>query len=305
LPHSAVVIFSQLWQYRGEHPAPGLQDLNFGAVVPGWQGRNMSVLCEGLEVVDLYGDPDFAARNLRSRHLSTPIDGVSRIARSFVEAPDTVLQELVQSAIDLCGADSAGISLEVPGSTDAQHHEWIATAGQYASLRNSVFPRVPSACGICLERGRPQRFRVAQHLFDSLHIPAAAVTDGFLLPLRIKGRMGVLFIVAHGRREAFDGDDLCIMRMLADMVLMGFSQQEKAGILAFPSHASVIESSTALAKKFDKSLQGMRAALHVAEWSGTTGEASRITGEMARLLEKLSGLVRQLLQAAAAPLRPN
>ena len=40
-------------------------------------------------------------------------EGMRRTERAaFVDQPDTILQELVQTAVDLCGADSAGISIE-------------------------------------------------------------------------------------------------------------------------------------------------------------------------------------------------
>jgi hypothetical protein len=46
---------------------------------------------------------------------------------------------------------------------------------------NAVIPRYPSACGICLERGKPQLFRVGQRFFDTMGIEASLVTDGILL----------------------------------------------------------------------------------------------------------------------------
>ena len=258
----------------------------------------------GLEVVDLLGDTEFAERQRRSRHLSTPVDGVTRIARSFVEAPHTVLQELVQSAIDLCGADSVGISLEFGDSTEERYCEWVATAGQYAKLQHSVFPRELSAARICMERGRPQHLRVAKQVFDAIKVPAAPVTDGFLLPLRIGQRKGVIFIVAHGRREAFDEDDLRIMRILADMVVMGVRQQESIPPPTLAARLSNDEDTRTLARKFDKSLQGMKAALHVAEWSETTPKVKLITGEMGVHLDKLAVLVHRLMQSSE-PVRPN
>ncbi len=87
---------------------------------------------------------------------------MQRIAHAFVEQPESILQELVNSTIDLCGADSAGISIEKEDGTDQNFYHWVATAGRYSAFLNAVLPRYPSACGICLERGRPQLFRVRQ-----------------------------------------------------------------------------------------------------------------------------------------------
>ncbi len=39
------------------------------------------------------------------------IGGMRRLARALVERPEEILQELVNAAVDLCGADGDGISL--------------------------------------------------------------------------------------------------------------------------------------------------------------------------------------------------
>ena len=66
----------------------------------------------GLEVVDLYTEPSFTKRPLRDRDRVPHIEGMRRLAHAFVESPDTLLQQLVECAIELCDADSAGISIQ-------------------------------------------------------------------------------------------------------------------------------------------------------------------------------------------------
>jgi hypothetical protein len=66
----------------------------------------------GLEVIDLQADPQFAARKLHERNVSLQMTGLQRLCHAFVKNPDSILQELVQAAVELCGADSAGISIE-------------------------------------------------------------------------------------------------------------------------------------------------------------------------------------------------
>jgi hypothetical protein len=109
----------------------------------------------GLEVFDIQQHQAFAARHPRTHDLEAQMEGMRRIAHTFIEQPTTVLQELVNLAIDLCGADSAGISIEKENGTDAAFYHWIATAGQYSGFLNATLPRYPSACRICLERGTP------------------------------------------------------------------------------------------------------------------------------------------------------
>ena len=111
----------------------------------------------GLEVIDLRYDDAFAARRLHIRDVAMQMEGMQRLARAFVESPDTILQELVNAAVDLCGADSAGISIEQENGSDDNFYQWVATAGEYAGFLNATLPRYPSACGMCLERGPLER----------------------------------------------------------------------------------------------------------------------------------------------------
>jgi hypothetical protein len=72
----------------------------------------------GLEVTDLADETVYAGRRLHSRNGAMQMEGLLQLAVAFVESPETILQELVNAAVRLCGADSAGISIEREGRTD-------------------------------------------------------------------------------------------------------------------------------------------------------------------------------------------
>ena len=89
-----------------------------------------SVLVDtGIEVIDLHENAEFLSRRLHVRDSAAQLEGLQRLARAFVERPETVLQELVDSTVSLCGADSAGISVERPDKTENDYYHWVATAG--------------------------------------------------------------------------------------------------------------------------------------------------------------------------------
>jgi transcriptional regulator with GAF, ATPase, and Fis domain len=185
----------------------------------------------GLEVLDLDTHSEFAARSLHTRDVTMQMEGLRRLTHSFVQSPDTILQELVNAAVELCGADSACISVETEEKSDANYWHWVATAGQYNGFMNAILPRYPSACGICLERGKPQLFRVKQRFFDIIGIEAPLVTDGILLPWQVKETRVTVFIMAHGRDKAFDKDDGQMMRVLADFAAMAVRHQRQQNAL--------------------------------------------------------------------------
>jgi hypothetical protein len=76
--------------------------------------------------------------------------------------------------MELCGADSAGVSVEEPSEQPA--FRWAATSGKYVPFQNARLPYDFAPCSICLERGEPQHFRVGQAFFDLLGVPAELVT---------------------------------------------------------------------------------------------------------------------------------
>ena len=83
----------------------------------------------GLEVLDLSSDTAFSRRRVHNRDIGVQMVGLQRLSHALLERPDSILQELVNAAVDLCGADSAGISIEKVGGTDEEFYQWIATAG--------------------------------------------------------------------------------------------------------------------------------------------------------------------------------
>ena len=250
----------------------------------------------GLEVVDLMSDASFVARKLHSRDMALQLEAMERLANAFVESPETILQELVQSAIDLCGADSSGISVVKEDGTDQSYYRWVAAAGGYAGFLNAELPQYPSACGVCLERGRPQLFRVRQEFFDLMSVEAKVATDGILIPWRVDELHGTIWIVAHGRREAFDVDDCRIMQTLANFAAMGVRQQRQQKLLQEQaSAAAVANMANHLAHKINNPLQSLTNLVFLTEAVDAETVSSQYTPAIRTSLDRLNGLVRELL----------
>jgi signal transduction histidine kinase len=203
---------------------------------------------------------------------------------------------LVNAAVDLCGADSAGISLETEEKSNANFYHWVATAGQYNGFLNAVLPRYPSACGICLERGKPQLFRVRQRFFDIMGIEAPLVTDGILLPWQVEDTRGTIFIMAHGRTAAFDRDDGQMMRVLADFAAMAVRHQRQQHTLLQQAKATAsAEMANKLAHRINNPLQSLMQVAYLAA-EGQSDHDTKILGQELSLdLRRLSALVNESL----------
>ncbi len=250
----------------------------------------------GLEITDLQSDALFAARPIRARDVTVIPEGTRRVAHALVEQPENILQVLVETAVELCGADSSAISLEKEDRTEEAYYHWVAIAGQYSGMFNAVFPRYPSGCTVCLERGRPQHIRAFKRYFDILGVTAPLVTDGLMFPWQTDETRGTIYILAHSRTEAFDQGDLGIMEILADFAAIGVRQlrqqkllMERAGLVAEAAMAN------RLAHMINNPLQGLTNILYLAA-EGHHGESAKAVGrESLGDLERLSTLVRELL----------
>jgi transcriptional regulator with GAF, ATPase, and Fis domain len=250
----------------------------------------------GLEILDLQTNSAFARRCLHTRDVVMQMEGMRRLTHAFVESPDTILQELVNAAVELCGADSAGISLETEEKSDANFYKWVATAGEYTRFLNASLPRYPSACGICLERGCPQVFRVSQQFFDLTGMDAPVVTDGILLPWQVDDTRGTLWIMAHGRREAFDLEDCRMMQMLADFAAMAVRQQrQQRALIEQTTAAAVAAMANDLAHQINNPLQSLTNVAYLAA-EGKSGVDTKALGHiLSGDIHRLSVLARKLL----------
>lgn len=255
----------------------------------------------GLEVVDLAFDPSFSRRRLHTHDLSIQIEGMHRLARAFVSNPDTILQELVDAAVDLCGADSAGISIEREDGDDAEFYKWVATAGEYSGFLHAVLPRSPSACGICLERGGAQLFRVSQRFFDLMGITAPVVTDGILLPWQVEKMRGTIWIMAHTREEAFDSEDLHMMQVLANFAAMGVREQQQRKLLMDQVRNSAAAAmANDLAHEINNPLQSLTNILYLASQDQYQGDSKSLAHELSDHVRRLSELAAKLLALPTA-----
>ncbi|MFC5862099.1 sigma factor [Acidicapsa dinghuensis] len=248
----------------------------------------------GLEVIDLEADDAFARRRLHVRDSILHLQGMNRLTRTFIDGSQSILQELVTAAVELCGADSAGISIVQENSTEEDYYQWVATAGQYSGFLNAKLPRYPSACGVTLERRRPQIFRVSQKFFDLMGIQAPIVTDGLLLPWEVENGRGTIWIMAHGRAEAFDREDCKIMEVLSNFAASGVRlQRQQRTLLEQARVAGEAALANSIAQQINRPLEELRRSVFLLSQRdpGSDSFAQMISGELTKLSEILNQLV--------------
>ena len=149
--------------------------------------------------------PDHAAENR----------ALADLAHAMARAPRTILQKLVDTALDLCRADSAGISiLERDGGREV--FRWHAIAGQFSSYVGQRVPREDSPCGVVLDHDAVLLFAHPERHFAfavSIDLP---LVESLLVPFHAQGKpVGTVWAVSHTEGRGFDAEDARLLESLS------------------------------------------------------------------------------------------
>ena len=256
----------------------------------------------GLQVSELSDAGSVASRPLRPRDAMRDMEGMSRLAEAFSSSSHNILQVLVDLAIDLCDADSAGISVVRSDGSDDAYYEWVATSGRFHAFMNAVLPRHPSACGLTLDRGRPQHFLVDQRFYSLLGVTADPILDGLLLPWKVGNTVGTIFVVSHTSERAFDANDARVMQILADFAATAVLQQKQQTDMVDRARDDAAGNMAhRLAHRINNPLQSLTNTLFLLQ-EQVDPEATSAQARMANEeLGRLSGVVRDLLAVYCVP----
>jgi len=131
--------------------------------------------------------------------------------------PGDILQGLSETALDLCGADTAGISL-----LDGDVFRWKGLAGVFAAKRNGTMPRDASPCGVCIDENTTQLMHLPDRCFPALFDEPRFV-ETLVVPFHVQGRaIGTIWVVAHTFHRHFDQKDQRLITVLAQFASVGW-----------------------------------------------------------------------------------
>ena len=248
----------------------------------------------GMELRDLLTDRVFLSGTGKKREIQQPFDALRRVTETFATHPEDVLQELVNTAMTCCGADSAGISLEEPDEEGKPTFRWVAIAGSFSPYVEGRTPRFFSPCGTCLDSGRPHLYRVTKPYYDFLGVTAKPITDGILIPWETDPIRGTIWAVSHTSEEAFDLADYKLLKSLSDYVGIIIRQQksDKKARRAAKAEASA-ERAHEMAHQINNPLQSLTNSMFLVSQGGPNAEQylQLALGELASLSERVRSLL--------------
>ena len=153
-----------------------------------------------------------------------------RATRALIDVigstPENSLQALAEKALELCGGESAGISIEDLGAPD-EIFRWEATTGKLKPFLNGTMPRRFSPCGTVLDRNSAILMEFPERHFsyiENLGIPFAEV---LLEPFYSQGKpVGTIWVAVHHSTKRFDLEDQRLLKSLSAIAAIGYQAQQ-------------------------------------------------------------------------------
>src|SRR5262245_4051250 len=162
--------------------------------------------------------PEYEAENL----------ALTALAEAMAESPQMILKKVAETALDLCLADSAGISILEPGGV-AGVFRWHAIAGQFASNIGSHVLREASPSGIVLDRDASLLFSYPERHFDYGMAIDPPIVAALLVPFHTEGKpVGTLWVIAHTPSRKFDTEDQRVLTSLSRFAAMAYQVKTAA-----------------------------------------------------------------------------
>jgi two-component sensor histidine kinase len=146
------------------------------------------------------------------------------IGAQMLDHPEQVLPRLVERAMQVTGAASAGISAFEPQEGTPGIFRWRDLHGDLARFEGATTPRNYSPCGVCLDRFEPTLTRRPERYYEWIAQAGAVCPEVLLVPLYVaRGQpLGTLWVVSE-QEGHFDSGHARIMGELASFAGIALS----------------------------------------------------------------------------------
>ncbi|MDP8980012.1 MAG: ATP-binding protein, partial [Acidobacteriota bacterium] len=144
------------------------------------------------------------------------------LAKMMARSPERILQELVETALTLCRAHSAGISL-LEQEDGQKIFRWHGVAGQFAAHLWGTTPREFSPCGTVLDTNAVQLMTYPDRHFSYFAEVEPRITEALLVPFHVGGEaVGTVWVVSHDQTRKFDSEDARMMTTLGEFAAAAY-----------------------------------------------------------------------------------
>jgi two-component sensor histidine kinase len=247
-----------------------------------------------LQVDDVFITEELTSRPVPAADYLREKLALQDIARQMAEHPAEVLPRLVTLAMEICEADSAGISLFEPQPGTAGVFRWHHLVGVLEKFTGATTPRDFSPCGICLDQQRATLSRNPERVYDWIADAGIVVPEVLLVPLYARGEsLGTLWVVAKEGQQ-FNSGHARVLTELAAFAGLAYRmvEAEQHLTLALDHQQAVSQEMSHRVKNLFAITDGLVAAS--ARSAQTSKDMAKILSGRLNALARAHGIVRNI-----------
>jgi len=166
----------------------------------------------------------------RAPYLQAEVAAFCELSKILADDPRVALRRFLETALRLCKAGSAGVSLLRSSETGQKTVRWEAISGALASHGGSDATRDLSPCGLCLDAGMTTLLSRPERVFTYLRATRPSIVQDLIVPLydHASQPLGTLWIAHHDSVSRFSSDDARMAEQLAGQLVLALRLLEQA-----------------------------------------------------------------------------
>ncbi len=249
---------------------------------------------------DVVITPQLEHRPVREFDLQKENLAFRELSNYLISDAETFLDRLVDVALVLCHADTAGISVEETSASGEKIFRWAAMAGELKHLVGGTTPRDFSPCGVCVDQNEPLLMNQLDRFYPYFADAPRPFVEALLIPWEVpNGPAGTLWIVAHSDRRKFDRQDVRLMGCLTAFACGAIGLKQTLQLAGRAAAAK--EAIDSMAHQINNPLQGAMLALSYASCVQELPPAvDRALFQADQQLRRVAALSTELIRRAVA-----
>lgn len=197
------------------------QDGTTGGANPSFNSRFRSGYLRGssltktMNIEDVWITNALHGRVPREVNTAEEVASLKSIAAMVQTIPTEILTTLMQQALILCPADTAGLSL-LHEDDRREFFHWDAMAGVLADKISGTTPRKFSPCGFTMDRKSTQLVHMPGRYYSYFLEVDPQIVEALIVPVYVDSCcIGTIWIAAHDPETHFTFTDVRIIESLA------------------------------------------------------------------------------------------
>jgi hypothetical protein len=168
---------------------------------------------------DVIVTSELTQRSSRRPDYRAELRAIKMLVSTMSETAHEFWQRLAATALQLCRADTAGVSL-LATESGGEVFRVEAVAGLLSASIPGTIPRDATPCGVAIDRSGTQLVRLPERFFSSLKFERP-IAEALIIPFDVQGKpAGTVWVVAHDDSCKFDREDERIGRTLASFAAL-------------------------------------------------------------------------------------